>query len=141
VKALMVTEDENLEQIETSWYIDLDWFQQNDRSFSLLAQNALCPKCRKKLKAEEREIPPDELITAIKGCCHKSNEFIYRELPILESVFRFLLANGNKPTELEELSRKLSERLEGDTYRTSPGILSRILKNDRFYGFREAESV
>ncbi|GAI17594.1 unnamed protein product, partial [marine sediment metagenome] len=28
------------------WFIDLDWLEQNNRSFLVLAQGCLCPKCR-----------------------------------------------------------------------------------------------
>jgi len=135
----MNTEDANIEQPESRWAIDLDWLRQNNRSFLLLAQNSLCPKCRKELKVGEEEISADELITAIKDCCSKTPEFINQKLPILESVFRFLLANGNQPIELEELGKQLSERRDGDTYRTSPEILSHLLKGDRCYGFREVQ--
>jgi len=37
---------------------------------------------------------------------------------------------------VEELGRHLSERRGDDTPRTSEGILLRLLKNDRYYGFR-----
>ena len=55
----------------------------------------------------------------------------------MESVFRLILANGNRPLELEELGNQLRERLDGDTYRTSPEMLSRLLDNDRYYGLRQ----
>jgi len=136
---VMDMEDANIEQPESRWDIDLDWFQQNNRSFFLLAQDSLCPKCRKELKVDEKETSAAKLISTIKKCCSKAPEFVNRQLPILESVFRFLLANGNQPVELEELGKQLSERRGGDTYRTSSEILSRLLKNDRYYGFREVQ--
>ncbi len=57
-------------------------------------------------------------------------------MPILESAFRFCIASGNVPMTIEELGRQLSERRGGDVSRTSEEILLRLLKNDRYYGFR-----
>ena len=54
----------------------------------------------------------------------------------MECVFRLILANVNQPIDLEELGSRLRERLGGDTYRTSPEVLSRLLENDRHYGLR-----
>jgi len=58
-------------------------------------------------------------------------------LPVLESIFRLFLANGNQPLELEELGKQLSEWRDGDTYRTSEEILSRLLLSDQYYGLRQ----
>jgi len=54
-------------------------------------------------------------------------------------VFRFFLANGNQPLDLEELGKQLNEQLEGDTYRTSAEVLSRLLSHDQYYGLRQVE--
>ena len=126
------------EQPKTLWSIAPDWFQQNNRSISALIQDYLCPKCAKQLSAEGKENPPDALLSTIRDCCSQAPDFITDRLPILESVFRLFLANGNQPLELEELGNQLSELRGGDIYRTSPEILLRLLKNDRYYGLREA---
>ncbi len=127
-------EDITTEEVRPSWFIDLDWFQQNNRSFFALAQSCLCPKCREKLKGE---ISTADLLTTIKDCCSKTPGFIIGELPILESIFRLFLANGNQPLDLEELGRQLRDWHGGDTYRTSAEILSRLLQRDQYYGLRE----
>lgn len=124
------------DQTKTRWFIDLDWYQQNNRSFPTLAQNYLCSKCRKKLDAKGKPISETELLSTIKGCCAKESGFISGQLPILENVFRLFLANGNQPLALEELGRQLSKLLGGDTYRTSAEILSRLLRNEQYYGIR-----
>jgi len=131
--------DENIttEQVRPGWFIDLDWFQQNNRSFSALAQHCLCPKCRERLKGE---ISAADLVTTIKDCCSKTPGFITGESPILESIFRLFLANGNQPLDLEELGRQVGEWRGGDTYRASAEILSRLLKNDQYYGLRQVQN-
>ena len=125
------------DQTEPRWFIDLDWYQLNNRSFFALVQGCLCPECRKRLKVEEGEVLAADLLTTIKDCCSNTPDFITGELPILESIFRLFLANGNQPLDLGELGKQLSERRGGDTYRTSVEILSRLLVSDRCYGLRQ----
>jgi len=130
----MDKEDTSTNQVSQRWFIDLDWHQQSNRSFFALAQGCLCPKCQERLKGE---ISAADLLTTIKDCCSKTPNFITGKLPVLESIFRFFLANGNQPLDLEELGRQLSEWRGGDTYRTSVEILSRLLASDQYYGLRQ----
>jgi hypothetical protein len=125
------------EQPKTYWTIALDWFPQNNRSISALIQGCLCPGCAKELNTKGKGSSPDALMSAVKNCCSRTSGFINDRLPIAESIFRLFLANGNQPLDLEELGKKLSELRGGDPYRTSPETLSRLLKNDRYYGFQE----
>jgi len=126
------------EPVAPRYFIDLDWYRQNNRSFFALAQSCLCPTCREQLKAGEEEIAAD-LIVAIRDCCSKTPGFITRELPILESIFRLFLANGNQPLDLEELGKQLSEWRGGYTHTMSPQILSSLLSTDQYYGLRQVE--
>jgi len=123
------------DQVRPRWFINLDWYQQNNRSFSALAQGCLCPKCREQLK--EGEILAADLLTTIKDCCSKTPDFINGRLPILESIFRLFLANSNQPLDLEELRKQLSD-WRGRA--TSVEILPRLLENDRYYGLRQTSS-
>jgi len=127
-------EDISTNQASPRWFIDLDWYQQSNCSFFALAQGCLCPKCQERLKGE---ISAVDLLTTIKDCCSETPNFITGKLPILESIFRLFLANGNQPLDLEELGRQLSEWRGGDTYRTSTEILSRLLASDQYYGLRQ----
>ena len=127
-------EDTGTNQVSPRWFIDLDWHQQSNCSLFALAQGCLCPKCQERLK---REISTADLLTTIKDCCSKAPNFITGGLPILESIFRLFLANGNQPLDLEELGRQLSEWRGGDTYRTSVEILSRLLSSEQYYGLHQ----
>jgi len=129
-------ENSNTEQASQRWFIDLDWHEQRNRSFPALAQRYLCPKCREQLKGE---MAAADLLTAIKDCCSQTPGFITGVSPILDSIFRLFLANGNQPLDAEELGTQLSEWRGGDTYRTSPEILSRLLESDQYYGLREVK--
>ena len=134
----MDREDISTDQPKPRWFIDLGWYQQNNRSISALVQDCLCAKCRKQLSVEEKEITEAELLATIKDCCSHDPEFITGQLPILESIFRLFLANGNQPLTLAELGEQLSEQCGGNTTRTSEEILSRLLNSDRYYGLRPA---
>ena len=136
----MEREDEvTNDQPKTRWLIDLDWYQRNNRMFSALTKDVVCRGCAGKLSAKGKENSAKDLLSTIKSCCSQSPDFITDQLPIMESIFRLFLANGNQPLDLEELGEQLSERRSGDTYRTSPEIISRLLKNDRYYGLQEAK--
>lgn len=133
------TEDIGADQAESRWFIDLDWYQPNNRSFSTLARACLCAECRKQLMPEEREISPAKLLNTINDCCSKTPDFITGTRPILESIFRLFLAKGNQPLDLEELAQQLNERCGIGAYRASTGVLSRLLESDQYYGLRRVE--
>ena len=129
------------EQPVGRWFIDLDWLEQNNRSFLALVRDCLCPKCAKRLKEGKRKILATDLIANVKDCCSQTSGFITDKSPILESVFRLSLANGNQPLDLEELSKNLLEWRGGDTRRASVEVLSRLLGNERYYGLRRIEET
>jgi hypothetical protein len=136
----MAKEEISNELPKSCWSIDLDWFQENHRSISILVQNYLCAKCDKQLTAKGKKESPNALMVAIKSCCSRAPDFINERLPILESIFRFFLSNGNKPLDIEELGKQLNVLRGGDPYRTSTETLSRLLKNDSYYGLREVQN-
>jgi len=126
----------DIEQEEQHWFIDVDWFERNARSFSALAERSLCSKCRKRLKGDRSKLSNDELFANIKDCCSGEPGFISGSTPIMESVFRLFLANGNQALDIIELGRQLSDRRGVDTYRTSIEVLSRLLSHDQYYGIK-----
>jgi len=130
-------EDIITEHPPTRWCIDFNWYQQNNRSPFALIKYCLCPKCQERFGTGSPEVSIADVLANIKGCCSQKDDFITGRLPIMESVFRLILANGNKPLDLEEMGSQLRERLGGDTYRTSPELLSRLLGNDQHYGLRQ----
>ena len=118
------------------WFIDLAWLEQHNRSFSALAEGCLCPQCTERLKGGKEEISAADLLANIKDCCSKTLGFVTDKSPILDSIFRLFLANGNQPLDLEELGKELAEWWGGDARRTSAEILSRLLSCDQYYGLR-----
>lgn len=126
------------EQPIKRWFIDLDWFPRNNRSFLAITQDSLCPDCRQRLGTSPGDIAEANLLAAISGCCSKAPAFITSELPIRQSIFRLFLANGNQPLNLEQLSQELNEQRGG--YPTPPVALLRLLKSDDFYGIYPTEA-
>ena len=120
------------------WFIDLAWLEQHNRSFLTLVQDSLCSKCTERPRKGKKQLSPAGLISVIKNCCSKTPEFITNKSPVLYSIFRLFLANGNRPLSLEELGQKLAERRGGDTQRTSVEVLSRLLSHDQYYGLKPA---
>ena len=135
----MDSEDTGVEQEEQRWFIDTDWLEQNDRSFAALAERCLCADCRKRPKDGRGKLSVDEILATVRDCCSGASGFISSTTPIMESAFRLFLANGNQPLDLIELGRQLSDWRGVDTYRTSVEVLSRLLRNDRYYGIRPAK--
>ncbi len=135
-----LTENAGPEQTKQLWHIDMEWFTQSKRSFPLLAHETLCQKCQKKLKTGKLkgDASPEKLMETISGCCSESRDYISQKLPILESVFRIFLANDNKPLDVEELLKRLSDR-RGNTYIVSAGSLSNLLAADEYYGLSPVE--
>jgi hypothetical protein len=133
----MTTEqDMGIDEIRLRYFIDLDWYQQRERSFATLAESRLCPTSRKKEKTKSEAA----LLRTIRQCCSKRDGFITPNMPLLEMIFRLLLANGNQPLELEQMQEQLQKWL-GDTSNArdlSVPKLKRMLGNDQYYGLRPA---
>ena len=136
----MENEEISTAQLKTSWAISPEWFQKNSRALLPVVREYLCPKCAGNLAKKKKNNSTDAVMSAIHNCCSRSPDFINDRLPVLESIFRLFLANGNQPLGVEELGRQLIELRSGDSYRTSPEILSRILKNDTYYGLQEVSA-
>ncbi len=130
----MVEERLGMEEGREHWFIDLDWYKRHNRSFPHLARGCLCARCRERM--DRGEISEAKLVANIKECCSKLPDFINGEMAVLESIFRLFLANGNEPLNLADLSVQLSNWLGGDTYRASAEVLSRLLKDERYYGIK-----
>ena len=130
--------NENLSDVALAgqkWHIDLDWYRRNNCSFNTLVEGFLCAKCRKRIKASAS---PEETVRAVSACSAHSPSFINESLPIVPSIFRIFLAEGNRSMTPDELAKEISVRRGQDTYLSSPEILERLLRADRYYGFSPA---
>ena len=127
---------ETNEQPDTRWAISLDWFETNNRSARLMIREYICQNCAEELEHKKKPLTLPELVTRVQKCAQHTPDFINHKIPIMESIFRLFLSNGNKPLTLEEISQQLSQQREGDSYRTSPEFLLNLLVTDRYYGLQ-----
>ena len=126
------------ETTATKYAINLDWYEANGRSFAHVVRNSLCANCKNKI--EGKGTSPRKIVTMIKGCCSDETGFINDRQPILESIFRVFLSNGNQPLEIEDISQLLAKQRGGDTARTAPQLLSRLLRKEEYYGIHPISS-
>lgn len=77
-----------------------DWLAQNGHPFPALAEGYLCPQHR----AGAAPATSQNILSAIKVCCARGTDFLSPHLPLLETVFRLLLSEGNQPTSAEGLA-------------------------------------
>lgn len=124
----------NTEPAALRFAIDLSWYEKNHRSFLEAVRLSLCEKCRRKI--EGKDMTAKKIIPILRGCCSGEPDFINNRQPVLESLFRVFLQNGNVPLEVEEISKILAEARDGDTGRTAPVILARLLRTEDYYGIK-----
>jgi len=133
----VVTANGTPDQSQVFWMIDIDWYEKNNSSFDDLARRGLCEKCAIKVGKRKKKYSSAEIINTIKECCGQLPEYIPPKLPIAESIFRILLASGNQPMTALQISQLLSERRGIEAYSGDFEIITRILKNDYLYGFKQ----
>lgn len=139
------------------YFIDIQWYNDTNRSFDFMARQRICDECRDRFgeEVEERVARIDEEtgrvvfdtksvpygsnpLTVIRDCCAKQRNYITAQTPILEAVFRVLLANGNQPMDLEAIRQQLTEwvRLETKPHAYAPELLEQLIAADTYYGLR-----
>jgi hypothetical protein len=121
------------DQPAACWSINLDRFSQYRRSFTSLAGDSLCGQCYKEMVSGHKAPSDADLVARISECCAHQPDFISARQPVMESIFRIMLANGNQPLPLEQLGQQLAER-RGGSNRISEVALARLLQADRYYG-------
>ncbi len=148
-----------MEESKRRYYVDERWFTQHNKSFRAIAQARMCPTCRKKIGSEVQERVPtidargrvvyevrsvpfaSNPLSEIRRHCSKEAGYISAETPVLESLFRVFLANGNQPIDLDQIREQLmgyvpaSERPRA----FASEMLSRLLESDNSYGLRPFE--
>ena len=121
-------------ELEPRYHIELGWYPEHDRSFMVLARTRLCPECQEKLPMNESgEVAVQE---AIRDCCSKKPGFTSPKLPVLETMFRILLANGNEPMTVGEIRQRMRE-IRVDNFDPGSDVLTRLLDHDSYYGLSQ----
>lgn len=131
--------------------IDPTWYTERSLSLGQLVRLRRCAEChasgfqtggakRRKAKASEAVGEPswEREMRAIGECCSLKAGYITPLLPLMESVFRLLLANGNQPLTIQELQDGIRGRWAGLEYLRAfePDTLQRLLERQQTYGIR-----
>jgi len=108
--------------VDTKFHIDLNWWQRQNKDIRVFLQDILCEECRAGLDLNHEQtvdmIDPDTaevqrvdaMWEAIRACCSLKPGYITIDTPLLESIFRVFLANGNKPLSVRELHERLNKK-------------------------------
>ena len=142
------------------YFIDTNWYEGQGRSFRAMAQGRFCPQCQTKIGTATQERVPtvdkktnrvvyevrdvqygEQPMAVIRSCCSKQRNYITPETPVLESVFRAFLANGNQPATIERVREQLGDwiSLRDRPHSYAPELIERLVAHDRRYGLREFE--
>ena len=149
---------EGMEEAKPKYYIDLKWYDEHGRSFRTVTQARLCDSCKDKIGTETQERVPsidrktgrvvfelksvpyaDNPMSVIRSCCSKRRDYITPETPVLEAIFRILLATSNQPMDVERLREELGNfvAMSERPHAYSPELMERLIRSDRNYGLRE----
>lgn len=131
--------DEEAAHLRASFRIDQEELTARGRSFQLLLHHRRCASCwgsMVKRLDEGRGIRASEHLKQIVKHCSATAEFINSEMPLMEAVFRLLLANSTKPMTLEEIYGGLGEQWVDPVNPRipSPEGVYWTLCSDAFYG-------
>jgi hypothetical protein len=148
---------------EASYYhIDPSWFEENHLSFEDVASARMCDACRAKVGQEVEERAPvfdkatgrmrfevrrttygSDPLKCVREHCGRAKNYIHRDMPTLEAIFRIFLANGNQPMTLEQVREQLAEWCPGGgcQWLLLPiETVERLVQNDSHYGLRLTEA-
>ena len=140
------------------YFIDVDWYDQHSLSFTDIVQTRMCRQCQTRLgeEIEERYPVADRRtgrvtyqvrsvrygarpMAALRDCCSRKSGYISPDMPILEAIFRILLANANQPMPLEHMREQLREWCPTGRCQwllMPMDVLAQVVDRDRSYGLR-----
>ncbi|HXF86015.1 MAG TPA: hypothetical protein VNK49_11565 [Anaerolineales bacterium] len=123
--------------LDTPFHIDFDWWQKNERDWSVYLYSLLCAEHQKAFANTEEsptidwvdpvtaEVKPvDGVQNALMTHCVKQPDFLTGQTALVEAVFRLFLSNGNVPMNSRELGEKLNR---------PPETILRTLAGPRVY--------
>lgn len=107
--------------VDTPFHIDYSWFERSGEDLRLIILNQLPAEIREKLSQtgdsttidyvdpETAEVTQlDELGAAIRAAAKDPN-FINPHTPVVDSVFRVFLGNGNEPLSPNQLEERIGK--------------------------------
>jgi hypothetical protein len=148
--------------VDAPYYnIDTSWFAENNLSYEEVVRARMCDSCQARLGTEVEERVPvfdkasgrmkfeqhsgiygSDPLKVIREHCGKAKNYIHRDMPTLEAIFRIFLANGNQPMPLEHVREQLAEWCPGGgcQWLLLPiETVERLVQNDTYYGLRRTQ--
>lgn len=107
--------------INTKFYIDLDYWKSQGRDFREQLYDELCEECKQLYSLEERRevdrVDPrtaevqrwDALWECVTDGCGRSPDYVSPKMPLTRAIFRALIANGNQPMSAVELHKRIGK--------------------------------
>ena len=118
------------------YYIGLDSADGGHRSLAATIGWRKCYACRQ-ADTEESVLSsePGEQIAQIARQCSDTPDYLLRDTPIKEAIFRVVLAGGNEPMTAEQVSGDLMSRWAISAYPRdlSPAVIGRLLDHSQSY--------
>jgi hypothetical protein len=141
------------------YHVDPSWFVENNLSFEDVVRARMCDSCSGKVGQEVEERVPvfdkasgkmrfdvhqttygSDPLKVIREHCSRAKNYIHRDMPTLEAIFRIYLANNNAPMTLEQVREHLAEWCPGGGCQwllLPHDMVERLVQNDRHYGLRQ----
>jgi hypothetical protein len=123
--------------LTTPFHIDFEWWKEMDQNWRIDLRGLLCAEHQEALNAfpedqmidwvdpETAEVKQmDGLQLIVSTHCAAQADFVTDHTTLVDSVFRTLMSNGNKPMSADELGKYLGR---------SPETLLRTLAGPRVY--------
>ncbi len=107
--------------VNTKFYIDLDYWKSQGRDFREQLFEELCEDCRRMYPLEQERmvdrVDPvsgevrrwDALWECVTDQCGPQPDYISPKMPLTRSIFRALIANGNLPMSAAELHKRIGK--------------------------------
>ncbi len=124
-------------KLTTPFKIDFDWWKKHDRDWRVYLRSFLCEEHQALFENSDNDevidwVDPNTAeVTQVDGLLHvlithcaKQEGFLSERMALVDSVFRVLLSNGNKPMDAQEL---------GEILNRPPSTILRTLSGIRVY--------
>ena len=122
--------------------IDFKAMEAEGRSAPFLVAQRLCWQCQQVVD-EQPELASDlkYLMAQIKSDCSQRADYLLPGTPLTEAIFRLLIATGNKPLTVTQISEQLSAAWASVIYMKdlSEELLLRLLDTENDYMIRAVE--
>jgi hypothetical protein len=143
------------------YHADPSWFEENNLSFEDVVRARMCDTCRARIGQDVEERVPvfdkatgrmrfevrqstygSDPLKCIREHCGRAKNYIHRDMPTLEAIFRIYLANANAPMTLDQVREQLAEWCPGGGCQwllLPSDMVERLVQHDTHYGLRQTE--